>query len=167
MLWHEDLGVVGLTPLLLDLGCDEVTAWRDLGSVTGISADGTVLCGEGVNPDVHMEAWIADITELYLLVESIDLSLVSSRDRTQAIATVLVKDLTGSPAVGAVVTGHWSGSATGTVQGTTDSAGRAVLTSAKIKNASTFTLTVDELTKALRVHDTYRDLETTKTVWVE
>lgn len=78
-----------------------------------------------------------------------------------------MKDLTGSPAVGAVVTGHWNGSATGTVQGTTDGEGQTSLTSAKVKNATTFTFTVDDVVKPLRVHDVYRNQETTDTIWVE
>jgi len=166
-LWHEDLGLAELKPLIADLGCSAVSSWHDLGAVSGLSADGTLVCGWGINAESRPEAWVANIADLYLRVESIDLNLKLVKGSAQATAIVLVKDLAGNPASGALVTAHWSGSAQGTVQGTTDRNGKVKFTSAKVKSATEFTLTVDDVSKALRVHDSYRDLETSETIWVE
>ncbi|MBZ0268077.1 hypothetical protein K8I85_07970, partial [bacterium] len=54
-------GMRRLDDLLAGLGVD-LTGWQ-LGVASGVSADGRTICGNGMNPDGHQEAWIARLPE--------------------------------------------------------------------------------------------------------
>jgi probable HAF family extracellular repeat protein len=59
-IWTETAGSKNLQQFLTDdLGLD-LTGWT-LESATGISADGSVITGYGVNPDGNREAWVVDL----------------------------------------------------------------------------------------------------------
>ena len=62
-----------------DVGLD-LTGWT-LGSVGGISSDGYVIVGDGINPDGYNEAWIATIPEpgTFLLLAIGGLALLRRR----------------------------------------------------------------------------------------
>lgn len=65
--WTEENGMRLLKALLLEQEIDEVGAWG-LTEATGVSADGGVIVGRGVNPDGEAEAWRAVLvpTDIYV-----------------------------------------------------------------------------------------------------
>jgi probable HAF family extracellular repeat protein len=60
-IWTEEGGIVDLQSQLTALGLD-LTGWR-LTGVRAISADGTVIAGDGMNPRSSSEGWVAVIPE--------------------------------------------------------------------------------------------------------
>jgi uncharacterized membrane protein len=58
-IWDEVAGMRFLDVVLTDLGLD-LTGWT-LGEATGISNDGRVIVGEGLNPNGDIEGWIANL----------------------------------------------------------------------------------------------------------
>jgi uncharacterized membrane protein len=58
-IWDRARGLRDLQNVLTDLGVD-TTGWT-LRSATGISADGSVICGVGINPAGNTEGWVAVI----------------------------------------------------------------------------------------------------------
>ncbi len=62
-IWDAPSGLRDLEDVLVgDLGLAEAADWH-LGYATGISADGQVIVGSGVNPSGDREAWMATIPE--------------------------------------------------------------------------------------------------------
>ncbi len=60
--WDPALGMRSLRDVLTgDLGLD-LSGWR-LASATGISADGSVIVGNGFNPRGQPEAWVANLRD--------------------------------------------------------------------------------------------------------
>jgi len=60
MIWDAANGMRDLQEVLaIEFGLD-LTGWT-IGSVRGISADGTVIVGAGINPDGNSEGWIATL----------------------------------------------------------------------------------------------------------
>jgi uncharacterized membrane protein len=57
--WTAATGPRHLTDVLTAAGCN-FSGWSITGA-TGISYDGTVLCGEGIDPQGNREAWIATV----------------------------------------------------------------------------------------------------------
>lgn len=55
--WRRDVGLVSLRALLVDAGVDAVADWRLL-VANGVSSDGRVIVGGGVNPEGVREGWI-------------------------------------------------------------------------------------------------------------
>ena len=61
-IWDADNGMRDLSDVLEnDYGLD-VTGWI-LGEPVGISADGLTIIGNGLNPNGHLEGWVATIPE--------------------------------------------------------------------------------------------------------
>jgi uncharacterized membrane protein len=60
-IWDSVLGMRNLRGELVGRGVD-LTGWL-LTDATGISFDGQIIVGNGVDPDGHLEAWIATIPE--------------------------------------------------------------------------------------------------------
>lgn len=58
--WDPDHGMRSLTQLLLQAGISEVSHWR-LDIVSGVSADGSTIVGNGTNPQGRDEAWLVRI----------------------------------------------------------------------------------------------------------
>jgi len=87
-----------------------------------------------------------------------------------AVATVTVFDSDGNPVEGATVYGYWSGATTDTDSGITDINGQVSLESDKVRNpesGTTFTFTVDDVTKAGWIYDSGANIETTDSKTVE
>jgi len=57
-IWDEANGMQNLAQVLVDSGID-LTGWT-LRAATGISDDGSMIVGFGINPDGNTEGWIAD-----------------------------------------------------------------------------------------------------------
>ncbi len=60
-LWTVGGGMVSVQDALIGMGTQGLEGWI-LTAATGISANGTVVVGEGVNPQGQTEAWIAGLT---------------------------------------------------------------------------------------------------------
>ena len=95
-------------------------------------------------------------------VANIAMSLSSSRSRTNALASVTVRDVSGNPVSGAQVTGTWSGVVSGNASVTTNSSGAADFRSASVKatTGSTFTFTVTGITLSGYTYDAASNVET-------
>ena len=57
--WDLDRGVLPLTQVLTEAGCD-FSGWT-ITAATGISFDGRTLCGEGIDPTGHRQGWYATV----------------------------------------------------------------------------------------------------------
>jgi len=95
-------------------------------------------------------------------VANIAMSLSSSRSRTNALASVTVRDGSNNPVPGAQVTGTWSGVVSGNATVTTNSSGAADFRSASVKatTGSTFTFTVTGITLSGYTYDAASNVET-------
>ena len=61
--WTEALGMRSVYEVLVSMGqADAVEGWT-IGTVSGVSADGTVIFGEGTNPSGDSQLWIATIPD--------------------------------------------------------------------------------------------------------
>jgi hypothetical protein len=60
--WTQSRGMFNLRDELVALGLD-LTGWT-LTAATGVSDDGTVIVGRGINPSGDPEAWRAEVPEL-------------------------------------------------------------------------------------------------------
>ena len=58
--WDATLGIRSLKEVLVAAGVSAVEGWL-LTEATGISADGTVVIGNGTNPNGHAEGWVSRI----------------------------------------------------------------------------------------------------------
>jgi V8-like Glu-specific endopeptidase len=82
-------------------------------------------------------------------VDSVVLSTKRKGQRTEAIAKVTIKDDCGNPVAGANVTGTFSGDASGTESGTTNSSGEVTLKVVVQGTISTFTFCLDSVSGSL------------------
>jgi hypothetical protein len=99
-------------------------------------------------------------------VANIAMSLSSSRSRTNALASVTVRDGSNNPVPGAQVTGTWSGVVSGNASVTTNSSGAADFRSASVKatTGSTFTFTVTGITLSGYTYDAASNVETSDSI---
>ncbi len=72
---------------------------------------------------------------------------VWSWSKAAAAVTVLENDANGSPIEGATVYGHWSGAVSKDVSGVTNAKGKVVFETRYVRNAGTFTFTIDKIEK--------------------
>jgi uncharacterized membrane protein len=81
-IWTPTGGSQLLSEVLIAAGLSQVQDW-ELANVTGISADGRTLVGNGLNPQRRWEAWIATIPEpsTYLLAALGLLAMLTVRRR--------------------------------------------------------------------------------------
>jgi len=80
-LWDPDHGMRDLRTVLISeygLGAS-LTGW-DLLSATGISSDGSVIAGTGINPSGNFEAWRAEVTMEVVLTADFDLDFDVDED---------------------------------------------------------------------------------------
>ncbi len=96
----------------------------------------------------------------FVYVANIAMSTSSSKQGTQATATVTVRNQSGALVSGATVTGQWSGLTSSTVSKSTSRQGTAGLTSARTRSAGTFVFTVTGITFT---GSTYRSASNTET----
>jgi hypothetical protein len=63
-LWTQSTGWLLVMSLLTERGNNKDLLGWDLtgGGITGISADGTIIVGNGIDPSGHDEAWMASIS---------------------------------------------------------------------------------------------------------
>lgn len=61
-LWFHSSGAQDAKAYLSAQGASAVNSWNSIQSVTGISGDGTKICGYGVDPNNHFQAFYATIT---------------------------------------------------------------------------------------------------------
>ncbi|MBN1344255.1 MAG: PEP-CTERM sorting domain-containing protein [Phycisphaerae bacterium] len=61
-IWDGVNGMRNLRSVLVNRWGLDLTGWQ-LIDASGISSDGSVICGTGINPDGYMEAWVAVIPE--------------------------------------------------------------------------------------------------------
>ncbi|KAF5437943.1 serine protease [Candidatus Methanophagaceae archaeon] len=85
----------------------------------------------------------------------------------RAVATVTIFDESDNPVEGATVSGQWSNATSDSDSGVTDASGQVSLESDSVKNPSggtTFTFTVDGVTKAGCDYDSEANVETSKSI---
>jgi hypothetical protein len=75
-----------------------------------------------------------------------------------------VTDLNGNPVSGATVNGSFNSVVSGTVTGTTDSSGQAVLTSRRVKASGTVSFTVTGLSKSGYTYSAGQNLQNSATI---
>jgi PKD repeat protein len=119
----------------------------------------TVTDNTGLSDVDSITVTITPVTRI-LHIDRIDMALYTSRKNYGARATVVVKDATGSPCQGAVVSGTWSGLVTGTGIGTTGTAGSTVLSSPVTAASGTFIFTVTSITANGCVYNAAGNIET-------
>ncbi len=104
-------------------------------------------------------------------------SIVMSADNTTrgrntfvwAVATVTIFDESNNPVEGATVSGYWSGATSDSDSGVTDASGEISLKSDSVKNppsGTTFTFTVDDVTKTDWTYDSAANIETGDSITV-
>jgi subtilisin len=104
-------------------------------------------------------------------IQSINMSLVTlySGYRTSATAKVIVMDAFGNPVSGVTVKGHWSGGAKNSTSGSTNASGQVTLSSSTVsypRSGTTFTFTIDSLTKSSWTYDSASNVENSDAVQV-
>lgn len=100
----------------------------------------------------------------YIYVANIAMSLSTSKQGSQATATVTVRNQNGVLISGATVTGQWSGLTSGTVSKSTSRQGVAALTSARTRSTGTFTFTVTGITVSGSTYSPTRNVETSDSI---
>ena len=99
-------------------------------------------------------------------VANIGMSLRSTSSRTDALASVTVRDGSGNLVPGAKIAGTWSGAVSGTASVTTNSSGIADFRSARVRatSGSTFTFTVTGITLSGYTYDATGNVETSDSI---
>lgn len=101
-------------------------------------------------------------SEIY--VQNIALSAKKSGSSYVGTAAVTIYDASGTPVVGAAVTGAWSGCVSGTAAGTTDDRGNVTFTSPTSRSGGTWTFTVTGLSKSAWTYNAARNVMTSATI---
>ena len=150
------IGTGGSFYTTLSDGIHTITAKvTDSGGKTG-SASIDITVGIPITDNIH--------------VSDIDMSFKTAGPNVNAIATVTIVDSTNKPVEGATVYGHWSDATSDSDSGITDSSGTVSLKSNKVKNPSsgtTFTFTVDSVTKEGWTYDSSKNTETSDSIKVQ
>jgi hypothetical protein len=104
----------------------------------------------------------AGMYEVYVQDISMD-SKVAGPNRS-GIATIWIKDMSGTNIEGATVSGNWSGPVTGTVSGVTGFDGKVTLQSSKVKSGGTFTFTVSDVEVSGYTYNPSLNVETSDSI---
>ena len=149
------IGTGGSFSKTLSDGNHAITAEvTDSGSETGSASIG-ITVGTPITDNIH--------------VSDIDMSFKTAGPNVNAIATVTIVDSSNKPVEGATVSGIWSGATTDTDSGITDGMGQVSLKSDKVRNpvgGTTFTFTVDSVTKEGWTYDSSKNTETSDSITV-
>jgi hypothetical protein len=97
-------------------------------------------------------------------VGDIAMTAQSKGPNVEAFARVLIVDEAGLPVAGALVTGVWSGPATGQQTVQTNGEGVALFRSAKVRGGGTFTFTVSRVEHASYSYDASANVETSDSI---
>lgn len=100
----------------------------------------------------------------FVYVANIAMSLSTSKQGTQATATVTVRNQNGSVVPNATVTGQWSGLTSGMVSKTTGRQGTAALISTRTRNRGTFTFTVTGIAFSGSNYSATNNIETSDSI---
>ena len=149
------IGTGGSFSTTLSDGTHTITAEvTDLGGKTG-SASINITVGTPITDNMH--------------VSDIDMSFKTAGINVNAIATVTIVDESEVSVEGATVSGYWSDTTTDTDSGVTNIDGQVSLQSDKVKNpdsGTTFTFTVDKVTKGGWTYDPLVNVETSDSIKV-
>lgn len=98
-------------------------------------------------------------------VGAINMTLITAASGDSARAEVIILDGSGAVRPGATVIGSWSGLASGTVTGTTNSQGRVVFTSKKNRKSGIFVFSVTSVSASGYTYDASRNVETSDSIY--
>lgn len=133
----------------------------------------TVTDNEGVTGQDQATVTVQEEPSNAVHVTDINMSLstrtAGKNEFTKALATVTIVDADNNPVQGATVYGSWSGATSDIDSGLTDSTGKVTLESDEIKNAksgTTFTFTVDDITKSGWTYDSSANAEMSDSILV-
>jgi PKD repeat protein len=171
-------GAVASSPSGIDCGADCTEDYSSGASVTlsATPAAGTAFTGwsgacSGSGACTVSMTSARSVTASFdvirtMSVANIAMSLRSNRGRSDALASVTVRDGSGNPVPGAQVSGTWSGVVSGNASVTTNSSGVADFRSASVKatTGSTFIFTVTGVTLAGYAYDAARNVETSDSI---
>ncbi|PKM78866.1 MAG: hypothetical protein CVU88_08760, partial [Firmicutes bacterium HGW-Firmicutes-13] len=140
---------------ILSDGTHTITAEvKDSGGETGSASIG-ITVGTLITDNIH--------------VSDIDMSFKTAGINVNAIAIVTIVDEIGVPVEGATVSGTWSGATSDKDSGVTDTYGKVSLESNKVKkpkSGTTFTFTVDDVTKEGWKYISSENVETSDSITV-
>jgi hypothetical protein len=130
----------------------------------------TVSDGENTSSD-NVTIEVSPVSANSLHIESIEMTLVQryNGSRTYAIAVITVRDSLGNPVQGVTVSGHWSDAVNRYISATTGVDGQVLCISASLNKpatGTTFTFTVDSLSKTDWNYDTVFNKESSDSVSV-
>jgi PKD repeat protein len=126
----------------------------------------TVTDNRGATNSRSVQIVVQANPNLVVFVGALTMQAVPASGGNAARATVTVRRPDGQPVSGVTVTGKWTGSVKGSVSGTTDAAGNAVMTSKSLRRGGTVTFEVTALAKTGYTYDASRNVVSKQTVVV-
>ncbi len=120
----------------------------------------TVTDNQGATASASVPISVLQDPAKVIRVQSIALTEVSNHGQ----AVVKVTNLSGVAMSGVTVTGHWSGTTTGTSSAVTDATGSAILASSRLKKSGTLTFSITSLSRSGFVYDATQNLQGTTSV---
>jgi serralysin len=126
----------------------------------------TVTDNRGATNSRSVQIVVQPNANLVVFVAGLTMQAVPAPGGNAAQATVTVRRPDGQPVSGVTVTGKWTGSVKGSVTGTTDGAGNAVMTSKSLRRGGTVTFEVTALAKTGYTYDASRNVVSKQTVVV-
>jgi PKD repeat protein len=124
----------------------------------------TVTDDEGATGIKTQDVYVNDGTAPEIFVDNIAMSTRRAGNRYSATAVVTIKDTDGYVVPNATVSVTWSGSASGTDSGVTDASGNVSFSTAYIRFATSFTITVNNVTHATLQYNSALNNETSDTI---
>jgi serine protease len=101
-----------------------------------------------------------------MYVFAIDMSGKKAGTNRSATAVVTIKSTDGNPVEGATVYGTWIGAYTGSASGITGADGKVSFASGKVRQAATFTFTVNNVAKSSYTYDPNLNIESSDSISV-
>jgi len=176
---------VGMTLLVRDQAGDHYSGihwttatdngWVQLGGPVTVNWSGSLelvrLYFEG--PDPGIDYLLDDVAcytdtgtggDVGMHVADLAMSLVRRGPNFAGRVTVRIVDESGTPVVGAAVSGTWSGAVNGTAAGSTDGAGEITFTSSQTRAGGTFTFTVNNVEEPGYAYNPEDNVETADSI---
>jgi hypothetical protein len=127
----------------------------------------TVTDNAGATASVTVLVQVTQSSSAVVRVQSISLGVVTQGAWKSVRATVKVTDLSGNPISGATVSGSFDSVVSGNATATTDSTGKAVLTSRRVRtNGGTVTFAVSGISKAGYTYSASQNVQQSATIVV-